>query len=189
MIRQSFWFRQERLERFALAIILLLSSFLNVFHLNQVGMNGFGNPYYAAGVQTMLTNWQHFFYLAFDPAGFLALDKAPLALWVQAASAKLFGFCGLSLLLPQAIAGVLSVYVLYKLVRRAYGISAGLLAALTLTVMPISVVTNRTNFPDAWLILTLLLAAWAITQSIEENSPRWLLVGACPGRKAHPFYT
>ena len=166
------------IERLSLTAVLLTSASLNMFHLNRVGANGLGNPYYAAGVQSMLTSWRNFFFLAFDPAGFLMLDKGPGAPWIQALSAKLFGFRGLSLLLPQALAGILSVYVLYRLVRRAYGTWSGLLAALILAVMPISVVTNRTNFPDTWLILTLLLAAWAVTRAVEDSSLRWLLIGA-----------
>ena len=178
MTRWKPWLKGERLERLALGGILLVAGFLTLFHLDRVGVNGFGNAYYAAGVQSMLTSWQHFFYLAFDPAGFLALDKAPLALWIQALSARIFGFHGLSLLLPQALAGILSVYVLYRPVRRMSGSAAGLVAALTLAVMPVSVVTQRTNFPDALLILTLLLATWAVVRAVEEGSLRWLLVGA-----------
>jgi 4-amino-4-deoxy-L-arabinose transferase-like glycosyltransferase len=37
------------------------------------------------------------------------VDKPPLAFWVQAASARLLGFGGLILLLPQALAGVAGV--------------------------------------------------------------------------------
>jgi 4-amino-4-deoxy-L-arabinose transferase-like glycosyltransferase len=172
------WVPAKLTQRLVLVAILLLSAFLNLFRLNQVGTNGLGNTYYAAAVKTMLTSWHHFFYLALDPAGFIALDKAPLALWIQTASARIFGFHGLSLLLPQALAGILAVLVLYHLVRRAYGTWAGLLAALVLAVTPISVVTNRNNAPDALLVLTLLLAAWAVTRAVEDSSLRWLLAGA-----------
>ena len=57
---------RPRKNALALSFILLLSGFLNLFHLHQVGLNGFGNPYYAAAVQSMLTNWRHFFFLSFD---------------------------------------------------------------------------------------------------------------------------
>lgn len=67
------------------------------------------------------------------------MDKPPLGLWIQAASAWLFGLHRWALLLPQALAGVLSVALLYHLVRRFFGPVAGLLTALTLTVVPISV--------------------------------------------------
>src|SRR3989304_1903979 len=97
----------------------------------------------------MLTSWHTFFFASFDPGGFVMVDKPPLGLWVQAASAKLFGFSGLSLLLPQALAGVLSVLLLYHLVRRVFGPTAGLIAALVLAVTPISVAANRNNTMDS----------------------------------------
>ncbi len=101
----------------ALAAILLLSAFLNLYGLSS---EGHPNNYYSAAVKNMLASWSNFFFVSFD-AGFVSVDKPPLGLWIQAASAWLFGFSGLSLLLPQAIAGVLSVAVLYYLVRRTSG--------------------------------------------------------------------
>src|SRR3954470_23879142 len=118
----------------ALAGVLTLSAFLNLFHLTNVG---YGIPYYAAAVKNMLSSWHNFFFVSFD-AGFVSVDKPPLGLWFQAASAYLFGFHGPSLMLPQGIAGVLSVAVLYHLVRRSFGLVAGLLAALVLALTPIS---------------------------------------------------
>jgi 4-amino-4-deoxy-L-arabinose transferase-like glycosyltransferase len=168
----------RRRERLALVAILLVSAALNLYGLHQVGKNGFGNAYYAAATKAMLTSWHHFFYLAVDPAGFIALDKAPLAPWIQAISARIFGFHGLSLLLPQALAGIVSVLVLYHLVSRAYGGRAGLLAALALAVTPISVVTNRNNTSDSLLVLALLLAAWAVMLAVEKGSLPSLLTGA-----------
>ena len=164
--------------RVALAVVMALSAFLNLYRLDQIGINGIGNPYYAAAIQSMLTSAHNWFYLSIDPAGFVSLDKPPLAFWIQAASAGLFGFRGLSLLLPEAIAGIVSVYVLYRLVRRTQSEWASLLAALTLAVTPISVVTQRNNAPDALLILVLLLAAWALSRAVARGSRRWLSVMA-----------
>src|SRR5579875_3111347 len=105
-----------------LVLILLLSVFLNFWRLNQLS---YGNTYYAAGVRSMLDNWHNFFFVSFDPAGFVSIDKPPLGLWIQAASAGLFGFTGFSLLLPEAIAGVIAVALLYQLVARVFGRWAG----------------------------------------------------------------
>ena len=55
-------------------------------------------------------------FVSFDPGGFVSIDKPPLGFWIETASAKLFGFSGVSLILPEALAGVLSVAVLYRLV-------------------------------------------------------------------------
>src|SRR5919206_704627 len=111
--------------RLALAAILLLSAFLNLFRLTN---EGYGNAYYAAAVKDMLTSWHNFFFVSFD-AGFVSVDKPHLGLWIQAASAYLFGFSGLSLLVPQALAGVLSVALLYHLVSRTFGRVAGVFSA------------------------------------------------------------
>src|ERR671926_320904 len=161
-------------HRLALAAILILSAFLNLFRLTS---EGYGNTYYAAAVKNMLTSWHNFFFVSFD-AGFVSVDKPPLGLWIQAASAWLFGFSALTLVLPQAIAGVLSVALLYHLVRRSFGPAAGLLAALALALSPISVATNRHNNLESLLVLAVLLAAWAFILAVETGRLRWLLVGA-----------
>jgi 4-amino-4-deoxy-L-arabinose transferase-like glycosyltransferase len=153
--------------------ILLSVTLLDLVHLEPTGYN---NLYYAAGVRSMLTSWHNLFFVAFDPGGFVSLDKPPLGLWIQAMSAKLFGFSGVSLILPQAVAGILSVGLLYQLVRRTCGEVAGLLSALFLAISPINVATNRNNTIDAQLVLVLLGAAWAVTRASEQASRRWLML-------------
>src|SRR5689334_7344672 len=161
--------------RLALGGIMLISLFMNFY---QLGQNGFGNLYYAAGIRSMLDNWHNFFFVSYDPGGFVTVDKPPLGFWLQAASAKIFGFTPFSIYLPQALAGVLSVLLLYHLVRRHFGVVAGLLAALALALSPISVVTNRNNTIDSTLALTLLLGAWAVMRAAETGRLRWLLLSA-----------
>ena len=162
-------------SRVALGAILLLSAFMNFFLL---GQNGYGNFYYAAGVRSMLDSWRNFFFFSFDPGGFVSIDKPPLGFWLQALSAKIFGFTPFSLFLPQAICGVLAVALLYYLVRRHFGEMAGLIAALVLAVTPISVLTNRNNTIDGTLALVLLLAAWALIHAAEMGKLRWLLLSS-----------
>ena len=101
----------------------------------------------------------------------------PFDLWLQTASAALFGVHGASLFLPQALAGVLSVALLYHLVQRASGRAAGLLAALALALTPISVATSRNNTMDGLLVLISLLATWAVTRATERGRLRWLVLG------------
>jgi 4-amino-4-deoxy-L-arabinose transferase-like glycosyltransferase len=160
-------------SRIALGAILLLSIFLNFF---QLGQNGYGNLYYAAAVRSMADNFHNFFFASFDPGGFVTIDKPPLGFWLQTLSTKLFGFTPFSIFLPQALCGVLAVWLLYYLVRRHFGVIAGLVAALALAVSPISVVTNRNNTIDGTLALVLLLAAWAVIHAAETGKLRWLLL-------------
>ncbi|MEW5872815.1 MAG: glycosyltransferase family 39 protein [Chloroflexota bacterium] len=168
--------RKNRLGRTAaLLAVLALAAFLHLYRLEQ---EGFGNLYYAAAVRSMLGSAHNFFFASFDPAGFVTVDKPPLGLWVQAASAFVFGFQGWSLLLPQALAGIASVGLLYWLVERTFGWQAGLLAALVLALTPVSVAANRNNTMDSLLVLTSLLAAWAASLAAERGRLRWLLVCA-----------
>src|SRR5437762_9681310 len=161
-------------HRLALGAITLISVFMNFF---QLGKNGFGS-YYPPAVRSMMDNWHNFFFASYDPGGFVTIDKPPVGFWFQVASAKLFGFTPFSILLPQALAGVLSVILLYYLVRRHFGVTAGLLAALALALSPISIVTNRNITIDSTLALTLLVGAWAVMRAAETGRLRWLLLSA-----------
>jgi 4-amino-4-deoxy-L-arabinose transferase-like glycosyltransferase len=144
----------------------------------RIGQNGFGNSYYAAAVRSMQDDWSNFFFGSFDPAGFITVDKPPVALWVQALSAKVLGYSGLSLLLPQALMGCASVVLVYLLVRRSFGAGAGLLAGLVLAITPISVAVDRDNLPDTALVLVLLLASWGLLRAVETGRLRPLLMSA-----------
>jgi 4-amino-4-deoxy-L-arabinose transferase-like glycosyltransferase len=158
-----------------LVLVLLLGAFLRFYNL---GASGLGNTYYAATVKSMLMSWHNFFFAAFDPGGSLAVDKPPLGFWVQALSAHFLGVNGFALALPNALAGVLSIFVVYQLVRRPFGVWAGLTAALTLAVMPVAIATERNNTIDGLLVCVLLLAAWAFLQAVYTGKIRWLFLGA-----------
>jgi 4-amino-4-deoxy-L-arabinose transferase-like glycosyltransferase len=128
--------------------------------LRDLSANGFGNEYYAAGVRSMLQGASLFFYNAFDPAGLVSLDKPPLAFWFQAMSAAVLGYSGWAIHLPQALAGTASVALLYFLLRKPFGRTAALVAALLLALSPIAIAADRSNNTDSWLVLFLLVAAW-----------------------------
>ena len=146
---------RRRIEWAAFAAVLLVAAVLRLMRLDD---NGVGTAYYAAGVRSMLQGAWLFFYNAFDPAGFISLDKPPIAFWIQTVFAAVLGYSGWSIHLPQALAGVASVALLYRLVR-PFGAPAAIIAALLLAIMPIAVAIDRSNNTDPWLILFLLLAA------------------------------
>jgi 4-amino-4-deoxy-L-arabinose transferase-like glycosyltransferase len=159
-------------QHLALAGVLALSAVLNV---NKLSQNGYANIFYSAGVKSMLRSWHNFLFVSFDPGGLVTVDKPPLALWVQAASAKLFGFSPLSLLLPEAIIGVLSVAALYWVISRRLGPWPAIAGALTLAVFPSFVAVSRENGVDPVLILLLILACGAALRACETGRWRTLL--------------
>jgi 4-amino-4-deoxy-L-arabinose transferase-like glycosyltransferase len=162
-------------HRLAKLAIVALSTF---FIFYNVSVNGYGNTYYAASVRSMLESWHNFFFVSFDPGGFVTVDKPPLGLWLEALSAKIFGFSGFSLLLPQAVAGILSIFIVYHLVRRSFGPVAGLIAALVLGLTPISLVMSRDNNQDMMMVFFLILASWCVIVAAERGSLGLLLLCA-----------
>ncbi len=152
-----------------------LSAVLNTWAL---GQNGYANVYYSAGVKSMLLSWHNFFFLAADPAGLISIDKPPLGLWLQAASAEAFGLSPLSLLLPEALAGVASVAAVYVIVRKRFGPLAAGASAFTLAVFPVFVAVSRDNNVDALLILLMTLACGTALRASESGRLRTLLATA-----------
>jgi 4-amino-4-deoxy-L-arabinose transferase-like glycosyltransferase len=136
------------------------------------------DPFYDAAVRSMGLSWRNFFFAAFDPGGTLAIDKPPLDLWLQVLSTKLFGFSSVSVRLPEAVAGVLAVPLVYDLVRRASGRVAGLAAAAALAVLPAAVMTSRSDAMDTLTGTVLLAAAWAIVAVRREHRARGVLIAA-----------
>ncbi len=161
--------------RLALAAIVAVAAALRLVNL---GALGYANHYYTAGIVSMLQSWRNFFFAAAEPGGAVSIDKPPVGLWLQAVSAHFWGINGFAMVLPESLCGLLSMVVLYHLVRRWFGAAAGLAAALALALTPIGVATDRNNTIDSSLIFTLLLAAWAFIRAAESGRLRWLLLGA-----------
>jgi 4-amino-4-deoxy-L-arabinose transferase-like glycosyltransferase len=167
--------RQKIIAATSLLVIIILGAFLRFY---QLGVYTIGNTYYAAAVKSMLTSWHNFFFVAFEPGGSVTVDKPPLGFWVQAVSAYFLGVNGFALAFPQALAGTLSIPVLYHLVRKYFGIGAGLVAALVLALVPVTIATERNNTIDGLLVFVLLLAAWAFLTATETGRTRHILLGA-----------
>jgi 4-amino-4-deoxy-L-arabinose transferase-like glycosyltransferase len=162
-----------------LGALLLLTGVLNLWALSR---NGWSNTYYSAAVRSMSSSWHNFLYGSFDPSGLMTVDKPPLALWVQALSARVFGFHSLSILVPQALMGVATVALVYDLTRRMWGRTAGFVAGLVLAVTPITVAISRHNNPDALLALCCVAALWFLVRALQDGRTRWIvLAGVCVG--------
>lgn len=154
--------------------IMALTLGLLLFNIRTIGD---ANAYYTAAVKSMLQSWRNFFFIAAEPGGAVSVDKPPLGLWIEAAFGFIFGVSGLSLAMPNVIAGILDIPLIYILVKKYLGELAGIIAALVLALTPIFVATHRHNTLDGMLVFTLLLATWAFINATETGKLRWLLAG------------
>jgi 4-amino-4-deoxy-L-arabinose transferase-like glycosyltransferase len=154
-----------------LLVVVGASALLNLWNLR---INGWANTYYAAAVKSMSSSWHDFLFAAMDRSGLMTVDKPPLAFWVQALSARIFGFHPLSVLIPQALMGVVAAALMYDLVRRRFGRAAGFVAGIVLATTPTIVAVSRHNNPDELLVLTSVAAVWFALRALEDGRTRWL---------------
>ena len=141
-------------------------------------VSGYANAYYSAAALAASKSWSAFFFGSFDAAGFITIDKPPLALWPMGLSVRLFGLSSLSILLPEALAGVLTVGLLFGVVRRSFGPVAAVIAGVVMALTPAAVLIFRFNNPDALLTLLLVAAAWALLRALDNGSLRWTALAA-----------
>lgn len=165
---------QQRRFRFdwILGVILVLALFLYSW---QIWKAGSANAFYTAAIKSMTESFHNFWYGSFDPAGYITVDKPPVALWFMAISAKIFGVHGWSVVLPSVLFGVGSIYLMYRLVQPYFGKNAARLSALALTLTPIVVADSRTNNMDATLVFFLMLALYFLEKAIG-NRKIWSLL-------------
>ncbi|MEU9125202.1 glycosyltransferase family 39 protein [Streptomyces sp. NPDC048506] len=149
-------------ESAALLLILVAAAVLYAWGIGRAGVH----PYYSAAVRSMAANWHAFVFGGLDPSASITVDKIPGALWPQALSVMLFGPSNWAAVLPQVLEGVLAVWALHRIVRAWAGPWAGLLAALVLTLTPVTVALNRHTVPDTLLVLLLVLAAGALQKAV-----------------------
>ncbi|WFE15461.1 glycosyltransferase family 39 protein [Bacillus atrophaeus] len=155
-----------------LILILLASAFLNMYN---IWNDDTVNPYYTAAVTSMMQSFHNFFYASFDAAGFITVDKPPITFQLQTISALIFGMHGWSIILPQALAGVGSVLLMYLLIKPTFGKVAARIAAFVMACTPIAVAVARTNNVDALLVFFLLLATWLLFKAVRKGKLIWLL--------------
>jgi len=140
------------------------------------------DPFYDAAVRSMGLSWHNLLLGAYDPSAHVAIDKPPVDLWLQVASTRVFGFSTFALLLPAALGGTLAVVALYDLLRTLLGREVALAGALALAVLPIAVVTARSDTMDsvmaAFVVAALAVAARGLR---DARTSRIVAAGALLG--------
>ncbi|MGW0535651.1 glycosyltransferase family 39 protein [Streptomyces sp. NPDC003032] len=154
--------------------IAALAALLYAWNITSSGLA----PYYSLAARSMSESWKAFLFTTVDPAATLTMDKIGGFLWPQALSARVFGFHDWALTLPQCIMGVISVLVMYRVVRRWQGPAAGLLAAGLLTVTPVAASMFGHAMMDGSLTMCLVLAADQYQKAVGTARLRPLLLSA-----------
>ncbi len=161
---------QPRWARPTLLAIAAVAALLYARNIAEAGLA----PFYSVAVKSMSVSWKAFFYGAFDPGATITIDKLAGSFLPQALSARIFGFHPWSLALPQVIEGVVSVLVMYRVVRRWAGAVPGLLAAGIFAATPIAASMFGHSMEDGALTMCLVLAADSWQRAVMEGRLRSL---------------
>lgn len=162
-------------QRVGLFVLLAATAVLYLWNLSA---SGWANAFYSAAAQAGASDWTAMLFGSSDAANAITVDKTPAALWVTDLSVRLFGLNSWSVLVPQALAGVATVALLYAAVRRVTGPGAALLAGAVLAATPVAALMFRFNNPDALLVLQLVAAAYCVQRACEKDAGRWWLIAA-----------
>lgn len=162
-------------SRLLLAGIIAFAAALFVFRLSAGSLWDVDEPRYAEAGREMLATG--------DPLtphlnGAPWLGPAPLWIWVQAASGRIFGFSEWSARFPGAVSGLVGVTATFALGREWFGPRTGLLGALGLATMLAYVVTSRLAVLDTAAVAWMVLALWAGYRAYRVRSRGWYVLSA-----------
>ena len=162
-------------QKLAIGILLILTAATYLYGAMQ---NGMANSYYAAAVQAASSNFTAWLFGSLDAANFVSVDKPPLATMIMGLSAKIFGFSSFSMLLPNVLAGVITVYLVYRITRRYFGFKSGFIAGIVLAMTPVVALMSGFNNPDAILMCFLTASGYCFIKALELHPIRNLTLSA-----------
>ena len=162
------------------ALLALVAALLRLPGLGSVRVD----PFYDAAVRSMGTSWHAFLTGAIDPSAGVAVDKPPVDLWLQVASTRLLGFTPTALHLPEALGGVAAVVALYDLLRVLFGRGPAIAGALALAVLPMAVITARSDTMDSVMAALVGAPALAALWWVGARAPRRRRAAALAGAGA-----
>ena len=161
--------RAGRWERVGLASLLAATA---IFFLWGLDNNGWANPYYSAAAQAGSKDWKSFFFGSFEWGNFITVDKTPLSIWVMSLSVRAFGLNSWSLLVPQALMGIATTYLIYKIVRRGFGAAPSLLAGAIYAATPVVFLMSRFNNPEPLMGLLTVGTAFVALRAMDNGRLR-----------------
>ena len=161
--------RRTREDWVALGVMLLAAC--AIFFINFTA-SGYANEFYSAAAQAGSVSWKAFLWGSLDSGNAITVDKPPAALWLMALSVRILGLNSFAILLPEALMGVATTYLLYATVRRYWGNWAGIVTGFIFMLTPVAALMFRFNNPDALLVLLMTGATHALLRSLEyANHP------------------
>lgn len=110
-------------------------------------------------------------------------EKPPLFAWLQVVAMKIFGVNEFAARLPNAIGGILTLVLLYKVGERWVNKSFGALWSLAYLASVLPVLYHKSGIMDPWFNLFIFssIASWLIASDKKENKFKWFFLSGVLG--------
>lgn len=167
-----FWRGSDQIDPWERPALFSLLTAIAVLYLWGLDANGWANPYYSAAAQAGAQDWKAFFFGSVEWGNLITVDKTPLSIWVMALSVRLFGLSSWSVLVPQALMGVATSYLIYRLMRRGFGPRTALFCAAVYATTPVVLLMSRFNNPEPLMGLLTVSAVFITLQAMESAKLR-----------------
>jgi 4-amino-4-deoxy-L-arabinose transferase-like glycosyltransferase len=168
-----------RWEQIGLTALLICTAAAFLWGLDR---NGWANPYYSAAAQAGSQDWKAFFFGSLDSGNLITVDKPPLSIWIMSLSVRLFGLNSWAILVPQALMGVATTWLIYKVIRRSHDAATALLGGLIYATTPVVVLMSRFNNPEPLMGFLTVGAVYCALKAMNNNRWAWyLLTGTALG--------
>lgn len=168
----------------ALFILTLASIFILFASLQNAN---YANSYISAAVQAGAQNWHSFFFGSVDFAGSTSLDFSPVGLWPSMLSVRFFGLASWAIMVPQALIGLVCVFMIYYVVYHALPSKycpdvVALIAAWSFLLTPMASLVFHYNYPQPLMILlTIALVSFAVRAFRYDSWLDYVWAGMCFG--------
>ncbi len=162
-----------------LILIVLLALLLRLYKLTVNPPSLFGDEldlgYHAYSILQTGRDYQGNFMPMYFHS--LAEWRTPLYLYSAVPTVAVFGITSLGVRLPAVIFGILSVFAMYLLVKRATSAeSTALLAAALMAVSPWSLQYSRAGFEVTEMLFLFIFGLWLFLKSLKEPKFLWISV-------------
>ena len=169
-------------HKLVLLLLILLIGGVYLFTATRRAILDDGDALYATVAREMLSRGD---WVTPYANGVRFLDKPPLMYWAMALSYGVFGVTEFAARLPSVLAVLGCAALLYLMARKVGGETAGITAALAVSLCVGTFLFTRMVFPDMLFVFFFSLALFGFIEwYTRENPPAWpalLFYGACAG--------
>ena len=146
--------------------LLILVSPVFFYKLGQSSLSSWDEAWYGA-VAKNITFKSNPFLLSFNGQHFV--DHTPVGFWLMAVSVKIFGASEFGVRAASAIAGIITLVLVFGLGKELFSEYVGAASALALTTSPWFILRSRTGNLDIFLTLFFVLTIWLAIKSSQDR--------------------